>query len=133
MRGILQVLSWGADVMRWLYSTAQRCPDQQTLVVEAFAAWVRLGLLYEQELPHTEVHGLLSLTFQALLHSSDGEPFSCLGVRDHFSWVLAACASLLTDSEGYERNSGGMYLLTQDPKALSVTTLLGGGLTSQSA
>ena len=87
---LLQVLTWGADVMRWLYSTAQHSPDQQTLVVEAFAAWVRLGLLYEQELPQTEVHGLLSLTFQALLHSSEGEQFPC-------SWcqrllLLSACS-----------------------------------------
>ena len=74
----LQVLTWGADVMRWLYATAQHSPAHQTLVVEAFAAWVRLGLLYEQEFPQMEVQGLLSLTFQALLHSSEGDQLLCL-------------------------------------------------------
>ena len=69
----VQVLSWGGDVMKWLYMTVQHSPEQRTLVVEAFAAWVRLGLLYEQELPQQEVQGLLSLTFQCLLHSSDGK------------------------------------------------------------
>ncbi len=85
---LLQVLSWGADAMRWLYSTAQHSPDQQTLVVEAFAAWVRLGLLYEQELPQTEVHGLLSLTFQALLHSSEGKQCVHTSAKGHSLGLL---------------------------------------------
>ena len=69
----MQVLSWGGDIMKWLYMTARHSPKQRTLVVEAFAAWVRLGLLYEQELPQQEVQGLLSLTFQCLLHGSEGQ------------------------------------------------------------
>ena len=77
--------------MRWLYGTAQHSLDQQTLVVEAFAAWVRLGILYEQELPQEEVRGLLSLTFQALLHSSEGEQVSYLSTRRHCAWARASC------------------------------------------
>ncbi len=73
----LQVLSWGNEAMRWLYVTAQHSPDHRTLIVEAFAAWVRLGLLYEQDPPQTEIQGLLSLTYQGLLHSSDGESPLC--------------------------------------------------------
>jgi len=73
----LQVLSWGSEAMRWLYVTAQHSPDHRALIVEAFAAWVRLGLLYEQDPPQTEIQGLLSLTYQGLLHSSDGEPPLC--------------------------------------------------------
>ncbi len=79
----VQVLSWGGDVVRWLYVSAQRSPKQRMLVVEAFAAWVRSGLLYEQELPQQEVQGLLSLTFQCLLHSSEGQRpalYDCKGV-----------------------------------------------------
>lgn len=70
----LQVLSWGTDVVRWLYISAQHsAKEQRTLIVEAFAAWVRLGLLYEQDLPSMEVQGLLSLTFQCLLDSSESK------------------------------------------------------------
>ena len=44
--------------------TAQHsAADQRALIIEAFAAWVRLGLLYEQNLPSQEVQGLLNLTF----------------------------------------------------------------------
>ena len=71
---LLQVLSWGNVVLRWLYMTAQHsAADQRALTIEAFAAWVRLGLLYEQDIPSQEVQGLLNLTFQCLLDSSESE------------------------------------------------------------
>ena len=70
----LQVLSWGSIVLRWLYVTAQHsAANQRALTIEAFAAWVRLGLLYEQNLPSQEVQGLLTLTFQCLLQSSESK------------------------------------------------------------
>ena len=70
----LQVLSWGRNVLRWLYMTVQHsAADQRALTIEAFAAWVRLGLLYEQDLPSPDIQGLLNLTFQYLLDSSESK------------------------------------------------------------
>ncbi|CAK0735276.1 hypothetical protein CVIRNUC_000554 [Coccomyxa viridis] len=69
-----KVLSWGSIVLGWLHMTAQHsAADQRALIIEAFAAWVRLGLLYEQNLPSQEVQGLLNLTFQCLLDSSESD------------------------------------------------------------
>lgn len=69
-----QVLSWGSTILCWLYTTAQHsAANERALTIEAFAAWVRLGLLYEQNLPSEEVQGLLNLTFQCLLDSSESK------------------------------------------------------------
>ena len=88
----LQVLSWGSIVLGWLHMTAQHsAADQRALIIEAFAAWVRLGLLYEQNLPSQEVQGLLNLTFQCLLDSSESELNSAL---QHFSLLLTIHRSL---------------------------------------
>ena len=129
----MQVLLWGADVMRWLHSTAQQSPEQQTLVVEAFTAWVRLGLLYEQDLPQMEVQGLLSLTFQALLHSSDGEPFLHLCGRDQLHYARRHAAWPFTEEDSQQKREDcicvpRVFWPVLDSSALCLNNCGGGNL-----
>ena len=73
LRCTMQVLLWSADVLGWLQGVVQSAGDTvnlHRLAVDCFGAWVRLGCLYERDLPREAVEGLVALAFSSI-HSPD--------------------------------------------------------------
>ena len=72
----MQVLLWSADVLAWLQGAVQDAGENRklhSLAVECFGAWVRLGCLYERDLPREAMEGLVALTFSSILSQDSGD------------------------------------------------------------
>lgn len=70
----MQVLQWSKDVIGWLHTLLREGksaaePPPQCQLLNCFAAWVRLGCLYAEDLPKSAAEELLSYIFSSI-HSS---------------------------------------------------------------
>lgn len=74
----MQALEQSEAVVRWLHAVVMHIRSHpgsvsQTLLVECFAAWVRLGCLHESGLPQALLADLGSFVLSGLSSSDDGE------------------------------------------------------------
>lgn len=75
---VTQALGQSDAMVSWLHAVvlhAQSRPGSvsQSLLVDCFAAWVRLGCLHESSLPQSQNADLASFVLSGLHSSDDGE------------------------------------------------------------